>query len=442
MKKQTDGSTDAVELRQRAEARLRERAEPKGAPRRWRGDTGKLVHELQVHQIELEMQNEEILRSQAQLEASLERYSELYDFAPVGYFSLGRDGTILQVNLTGARLLGVPRSELLNRRLGAFLANAHIAAFNALLSKAFEDHVTESCEVALGPMSTAAGDALSVQLTLSASKGGEECRAIAVDVTERNRAEAQLKAWQTMDAIGRLAGGVAHDLNNLLMVVLAHTELALNAAGEGSPLRGDLLEVKSAVERTAALMRQLLAVGSKQVLRPLVVDVNEQVFQLSKMLSRLLKPKTELVLALAADLGSVQVDPVQLDRVIVNLVLNARDAMPKGGTLTLSTANVTLDDAHARRHPTGQPGPFVVLTVKDTGVGMDEATMTHIFEPFFTTKEQDGGMGFGLSTVYGIVKQCGGEVSVQSELEKGSTFEVYLPRAAAFPKRARPDLLV
>ncbi len=239
-----------------------------------------------------------------------------------------------------------------------------------------------------------------------------------------------------MDAIGRLAGGVAHDFNNLLTVALAHAELARNAAGEDSPLRGDLSQVKSAVERTAALMRQLLAVGSQQVLRPLLVDVNEQVLQLSRMLSRLLNPRTELVLALAAGLGSVNVDPVQLDRVIVNLVLNARDAMPRGGTITLSTANVSVDDAHAAAHPMGKPGPFILLTVKDTGFGMDEATMTHIFEPFFTTKEAEGGVGFGLSTVYGIVKQCGGEVAVRSELEKGSTFEIYLPRAVADPKRA------
>ncbi len=417
----------AVEVRRCAEDLLRDRKQPAHSP----DDDAKLVHELQVHQIELEMQNEELVRSRAELETSLERYSELYDFAPVGYFTLGRDGSIRQVNLTGARLLGVARSELLMRRIGAFVAAADVSAFNAVLDRALESGNTESCEVELAQPPDSGHRPVAVQLTVSASSGADECRAVAVDVTERRRAEEQLRAWQKMDAIGRLAGGVAHDFNNLLTVILSHAGFALGAAGQDAMLREDLSELIAAAERASALTRQLLAFGRKQVLRPKIIDANDLVRGVANMLRRLLDDRVELALVLAADLGRVKGDPVQLEQVIMNLVINARDAMPGGGKLTITTANVDVDESHAPQYPMGKAGPFVLLTVSDTGVGMDKVTMAQAFEPFFTTKERDRGTGFGLATVYGIVKQCGGDVAVQSEVGRGTTFEIYFPRAAS-----------
>jgi PAS domain S-box-containing protein len=418
--------TGVTDLRQRAEDRLRDRKERLSS----RADAAKLVHELQVHQIELEMQNEELVRSRGELETSLERYSELYDFAPVGYFTLGRDGAIRDVNLTGARLLGIERAELLTRRIAAFVAAADTAALDAALSRALASQGAASCEVALGQPHDAGYAPIYVQLTVSASESAEECRAIAVDVTERRRAEEQLRAWQKMEAIGRLAGGVAHDFNNLLTVVLTHAGFALGAAGENATLRDDLTELIAAAERAAAITRQLLAFGRKQVLRAQVIDANELVRRVTNMLRRLLDERIELTLALAADLGCVKGDPVQLEQVIMNLVINARDAMPLGGKLTVSTASVDVDETHAPQYPMGRAGSFVLLIVSDSGVGMDKVTMAQAFEPFFTTKNRDRGTGFGLATVYGIVKQCGGDVSVQSELGKGTTFEIYFPRAA------------
>jgi PAS domain S-box-containing protein len=435
VKGRKNGATSAAGLRARAEERLRERRHREAIRSPSQADTAKLVHELQVHQIELEMQNEELLRSRAELEAALERYSELYDLAPVGYFTLDRDGTIRQANLTGPGQLGVARSELLGRRFGMFVAAADRSTFNDLLAKAFESHVMESCEVALAPQAGAARQPLHAQLTASVSEGAGECRAVVVDVTERKRAEEQLRAWAKMESIGRLAGGVAHDFNNLLAVILSHAALALEAVGEDAPLRADLLEVRAAAERATVLTRQLLAFGRKQVLRPELVDANELVRGLATMFRRLLGAHIELVLALADDLGQVRVDPAQLEQVIMNLAINARDAMPDGGKLTLSTANVDLDAVRAARWPMGRPGPFVLVAVNDTGVGMDRATREHIFEPFFTTKEKDRGTGFGLSTVHGIVKQFGGDVSFHSEPGRGTTFEVYLPCEAASSKR-------
>ena len=418
--------TGVTDLRQRAEDRLRERKESLPS----RADAAKLVHELQVHQIELEMQNEELVRSRGELESSLERYSELYDFAPVGYFTLGRDGAIRDVNLTGARLLGVDRAELVARRIAAFVAAADTVVLNAALSRALEGQGAASCEVALAQPPDAGYMPVYVQLTVSVSESADECRVIAVDVTERRRAEEQLRAWQKMDAIGRLAGGVAHDFNNLLTVVLSRAAFALSAAGDNATLRDDLTELIAAAERAAGLTRQLLAFGRKQVLRAQVIDANELVRRVTNMLRRLLDERIELTLVLAPDLGWVKGDPVQLEQVVVNLVLNARDAMPAGGKLTVSTANVDVDTAHAPQYPMGKAGSFVLLTVSDKGVGMDKLTMAQAFEPFFTTKDRDRGTGFGLATVYGIVKQGGGDVSLQSELGKGTTVEIYFPRAA------------
>ncbi|HWZ28482.1 MAG TPA: response regulator [Gemmatimonadales bacterium] len=251
------------------------------------------------------------------------------------------------------------------------------------------------------------------------------------DVTERRSLERQLLQAQKMEAVGRLAGGVAHDFNNMLTAILGYTGLLLEGLPTLSPLRPDIEEIEKAAQRAAGLTRQLLAFSRKQPQEVRVLDLNEQVADMHKLLGRLLGEDIEVVTKVAKALGPVRADASQLEQVIVNLAVNARDAMPEGGRLTIETANVELDDSYVREHVPVQPGPYVMLAVSDTGTGMSAETLSHVFEPFFTTKEPGKGTGLGLATVYGIVKQSGGYVWCYSEPGQGTTFKVYLPRVDA-----------
>jgi PAS domain S-box-containing protein len=248
------------------------------------------------------------------------------------------------------------------------------------------------------------------------------------DVTERRALEQQLRQSQKMEAIGRLAGGIAHDFNNLLMVISGYSEFLLERLGPDPTLRGPAQEIATAAERATSLTRQLLAFSRKQMLAPKVLDLNGVVTENLKMLTRLIGEDIDLVMIPGEELWPVKADPGQIEQVILNLAVNARDAMPHGGKLTIETANVTLDENYARLHAPLKPGDYVMLAISDTGVGMDQETQSHIFEPFFTTKGPKG-TGLGLSTVYGIVKQSGGYVWVYSEAGKGTSFKVYLPQA-------------
>ena len=261
-------------------------------------------------------------------------------------------------------------------------------------------------------------------------KEGVVFELFAEDVTERRALEQQLRQSQKMEAVGRLAGGIAHDFNNLLMVISGYSEFLLERLGAEPSLRGPAQEIASAAERASSLTRQLLAFSRKQMLAPRIVNLNDIATENLKMLNRMIGEDIDLVMIPSPNLWPVRADAGQIEQVIMNLAVNARDAMPSGGKLTIETSNTTLDEDYARLHAPLRPGDYVMVAISDTGVGMDSETQSHIFEPFFTTKGPKG-TGLGLSTVYGIVKQSGGYIWVYSEVARGTTFKIYLPRVAS-----------
>jgi two-component system cell cycle sensor histidine kinase/response regulator CckA len=262
------------------------------------------------------------------------------------------------------------------------------------------------------------------------------------DITEKRILERQLRMTSKMEAVGRLSGGIAHDFNNLLGVIIGYSQVLKRALGPESPLTEHAIEIEKAGDRAAALTRQLLAFSRQQILTPTVLNLNDLIVDMQKMLPRLIREDIAVSIALDERLSSVRADRNQIEQVILNLAVNARDAMPQGGRLRIDTKNVHLDELYARSHPGAKPGEYVCLSVTDSGTGIDSETLAHIFEPFFTTKELGKGTGLGLATVYGIVKQSGGYVWVDSEPGKGAAFQVFLPRVAqiADSQAVRPYL--
>jgi len=285
------------------------------------------------------------------------------------------------------------------------------------------------------------GTVIRVEITSQATQfnGRRAEFVLANDVTERKQLEEQLRQSQKMEAVGQLAGGVAHDFNNLLTVINGYSELMLREVGANSPFTQQLTEIKKCGDRAADLTRQLLAFSRRQALCPENVNLNALIMGVHSMLQRLIPENIDLATIPAKQLGTVKADPGQIEQIILNLVVNARDAMPDGGKLTIETANVDLDEVYAREHLGMKPGPHVMLAVSDTGVGMDKEIQKRIFEPFFTTKEKGKGTGLGLSTVYGIVQQSGGNIWVYSEPGHGSSFKIYLPVAGDRPDAIHAD---
>jgi len=365
------------------------------------------------------------------LRESEERYRRLVE-SSTEVVAVQSHGRIVYVNPAGARLLGAATPDaLIGRDLLRFLAATERAGARARADRLQRGAAAvEQYEAHLHSID---GRSIEAEVTAIASTYRAEpaVQYIIRDVTERHHLEEQFRQAQKMEAIGRLAGGIAHDFNNLLTAIKGHAELILDDDTLPAHRREDLAEIREAAERAANLTRQLLAFSRKQVLKPEILDLNAVTRSMRTMLERLIGEDVHFVGRLAPDLGPVRADPGQLEQVLMNLIVNARDAMPGGGTLLIETANVEVSAEDAARHTGAEPGSYVLLAVSDTGVGMSRDVQEKIFEPFFTTKEPGKGTGLGLATVYGIVKQSGGLVEVESEPGQGTTFRVYLPRVDA-----------
>jgi len=381
------------------------------------------------------MDEEVVRRSESRLQT-------IIDAEPACVKLVSRDGLLLDMNRAGLEMIGAntpgdiegrPVSELIHPEdLDRYLEMHHAAADGRPGRAEFRIRGFDGRERWVD----------SHFVSFDAPAGGDEQRvvlSVTSDVTERKRLEDQLRQSQKLEAIGLLAGGIAHDFNNLLTAIGGYTELVLKTLDESDARHDDLLEVAKATQRASALTSQLLAVSRRQVLQPTVLDVNGMVTGVQKLLHRTIPENIEIELELSPDLELVRADGGQLEQVLLNLAINAGDAMPRGGRLRLITQTVDVDEASARRRPPMPPGRYVRLIVSDTGTGMAKDTQAHIFEPFFTTKMRGKGTGLGLATVYGIVKQSSGFIWVESELGRGTTFEIYLP---AVRDAVEPELSV
>ncbi|NWF93758.1 MAG: PAS domain S-box protein [Syntrophaceae bacterium] len=367
-------------------------------------------------------------------EARFKELKELYDNAPMGYHECDTKGYITSVNRTELEMRGYALEEMIGQPVWDFIAEEE--AKQVVLAKLKgELPAGQQFERVYRRKDGTTFPALIQDRVLRDSEGRiTGIRSTIQDITERKKAEKemselqeQLRQSQKMEAVGRLAGGIAHDFNNILTVIKGYSQLSLLSLKEGDPLRENIEEIQKAADKARDLTGQLLAFSRRQIMEMRVIDLNAVLWNLEKMLRRIIGEDIELTMFLAKDLWSVKTDPGQMEQVIMNLVVNARDAMKEGGKLTIETANVELGETYTRTHGMVKPGRYVMLAVTDTGVGMTPEDREHVFEPFFTTKEKGKGTGLGLSTAYGIVKQSEGHIWVYSEPGKGTTFKIYLP---------------
>jgi hypothetical protein len=378
-------------------------------------------------------------KAEEALRESEKRLQAILDNSPTIIFLKDSEGRYLYVNPQFGNLTPLTREHILGKTDDDIFPPEQAAAFRANDLKVLQAGVAQEFEEVAHHL-----DGLHTSIVAKFPLRNTEGQVYAIcgivtDITERKSLEAQLRQSQKMEAIGRLAGGIAHDFNNLLTVINGYSELMLQSLPVGESHRDTLEQIRHAGEKAATLTRHLLAFSRQQVLQPRILDLNAVVANMDTMLKRVIGEDIDLLTILSPGLTPVKADPGQIQQILMNLVVNARDAMPNGGRLTIETADVVLDTDYARRHVGVSPGRYVMLAVSDTGCGMDKQTQARIFEPFFTTKEEGKGTGLGLSMVYGIVKQSGGNIWVYSEPGRGTTFRIYLPRIEGVAEGVAPD---
>lgn len=376
------------------------------------------------------------------LQRAEQRTRELVENAKDIIFTLDLEGNFTSINNAAVEVMGWSKTEALGINLKALVAPEHLSLCRQMMQRIVNDEPLQQFEINL-----IRKDGQKVLLEVSArliqSEGQKKSvQGVARDVTERRRLESVVRQSQKLEAIGRLSGGLAHDFNNLLCVISGHTELLSERLAADHPSAKNVAQIKKAVNSASTLVRQLLAFSRKQVFYPQTLDLNKVVVETEKLLSRLIGEHIQFSYKLHRELWQVRVDPVQIEQIIVNLALNARDAMPHGGKLSILTENVELGDRLGSHRPNLPAGNYVLLQVADDGHGMDDYARHRIFEPFYSTKELGKGTGLGLATVYGIVKQSGGAITVDSQPHQGTTFKIYFPRVdqegANAPGDARP----
>ena len=436
MKKNTPNEGNFSEIKRLIEERL-----PKGLLKKTDSSISvnemhRIIHELSVRQIKLEMQQEELLQSSEDLEKGLERYTELYDFAPLGHFTLAFDGTILDVNLTGTKMLGMDRDLLIGCRFETFVVRDDITVFNELIEKVFNQREPGSCEVSLLNDQEPSVLRLTVHIDAVVNNDSQECWVVLSDITRQKQIEQENAAFQLsmvqaqkMESIERVAGSVAHDFNNMLQVMLGKIDLLMAAEELKNSTLETFSDLRNVVLESAGLTQQLLTIARKQSINPRKVDFNAAIANMLTMLRRLLGETITLRYTPGDSLWPVTMDLLQIEQIMANLVKNSKDAIQDVGTLSIETRNVTVDSAFCKVHPYTVPGDYVLLVVHDDGCGMDKETRDSLFEPFFTTKSIESSTGLGLATVSGIVRQNRGTIDVFSQKGIGTTFEIYLPRS-------------
>jgi PAS domain S-box-containing protein len=363
----------------------------------------------------------------ARLEVSEKRYRELYDNAPDMYHTLDLQGNFVEFNPRHMEVLGFSKEELEGAHVTKICPESALPRFGAGYQKMMEQGFLNNYELDLQKKD---GSTMTVEVHAMVydMPEGQEVRCIMRDITERKQLDEQLRQSQKMESVGQLAGGVAHDFNNLLSAIMSYTELTMMKTPASEPTRAYLSEIQKAAERASHLTRQLLTFSRRQISEPKVLDLNELICDTEKMLRRLISEDIELVIAPSSCLWNIMADPGQMEQVIINLVVNARDAINNGGKITINTSNVTLDAPLSYTDTEVPSGDYIKLSVLDNGCGMRDEVKAHIFDPFFTTKEVGKGTGLGLSTCYGIVADSGGIITVESEPGQGTAFSIYLPR--------------
>ncbi|MDD2337876.1 MAG: ATP-binding protein [Geobacteraceae bacterium] len=431
-----DGGHD---LRQRAEAKVLGTVSP------WSGEYEEcsseralqILHELQVHQIELEMQNEELLRTQVELDLARARYFDLYDLAPVGYCTVSEKNLILEANLTAANLLGVPRSSMVGQPMSRYILIDDQDVYYRMRKQLLETEESQVCELRLSQtLSPPSWARLEATVTHDEDERRTPlCRVVMSDITQQKQEEekckelqAQLVQAQKMESVGRLAGGVSHYFNNLLAIILGYTELVQDEVDPRQPVFSKLAEIRIATDRAAELASQLTAFASLQMAIPIVLDLNLFIEGILLTIRQIVGENIIFSLTLAADLWPVKIDPSQLNQILTVFCGNARDAIANAGEINVETKNIFSDAEFCIRHPGSILGEYVAIIVSDNGCGMDKELLKNIFEPFYTSKKTGQGTGLDLAAVYGIVRQNNGFISATSQPGKGSIFSVFLPR--------------